>query len=177
MRTALPPSGLPDLEDRMRSATENVCDASLVSPFVRAAREVFRTMLNVHCKSGEALPVDRDLHELSVTSVVTLSGRANGALGLSTTKPGALQILARMTGIELDEVDDMVRDVVGEMANMIGGCGKRELANYQFQLGIPQVTVDEIHEVSPDHWPVHYWVALDTGIGPCTLNIGFAPAA
>jgi hypothetical protein len=58
---------------------------------------------------------------------------------------------------------------------MIGGCGKRELADYEFKLGLPQVTVDEIHDAHPDLWPIHYWVALDTGIGPCTLNIGFAP--
>ncbi|MGE3317169.1 MAG: chemotaxis protein CheX [Planctomycetaceae bacterium] len=159
----------------MKSAVENVCDASLVSPFVRAAREVFQTMLNVHCKTGETLPVDHDLHELAVTSIVTLSGKAAGVLGLSTTKRGALKILERMTGIEATEVDEMVRDVVGEMANMIGGCGKRELADYAFKLGLPQVTVDEVHEATPDRWPIYYWVALDTGIGPCTLHIGFAP--
>lgn len=159
----------------MISKAENVCDLTLVGPFVQAAREVFQTMLNVHCRTGETLPVDQDPHELAVTSIVTLNGRATGAIGLSTTKPGALQILARMTGIEVDDVDDMVRDVVGEMANMIGGCGKRDLGHYEFKLGLPKVVVDEPHELHAAHWPVHYWVALDTGIGPCTLNIGFAP--
>ena len=37
------------------------------------------------------------------------------------------------------DIDDFVRDVVGEMANMIGGQGKRDLAPFELRLGLPQV--------------------------------------
>jgi CheY-specific phosphatase CheX len=77
-----------------------------------------------------------------------------------------------MTGIETDEVDELVRDVIGEMANMIAGAGKRHLEPLSLQLDIPRVLVNSPADAIPV-WPHHHWVPLETDFGRCTLDVGF----
>jgi len=96
-----------------------------------------------------------------------------GAIALSMTIDGALTTLERMTGFEAEEVDEFVRDCVGEMSNMIGGRGKRDLSRFELKLGLLQVIVGEDYAVYSPRWARHYWLALDTDIGPCTLDVGF----
>jgi len=146
----------------------------VVAPFANATKEVFTTMLNVECRLGEVqafVPGRRHHHD--VTSVIGLSGGMIGAIALSVTTSGALTTLERMTGLEAEEVDEFVRDCVGEMSNMIGGRGKRELARYELKLGLPHVIVGEDYAIYSPRWARHYWVSLDSDIGPCTLDVGF----
>ena len=158
----------------MTSTIENDCETILVGPFATAAKEVFTTMLGADCRLGEVqkfVPGERHHHD--VTSVIGLSGGMIGAIALSLTCRGALTTLERMTGIEAEEVDEFVRDCVGEMSNMIGGKGKRELARYELKLGLPQVIVGEDYAVYSPRWARHYWLSLDSDVGPCTLDVGF----
>jgi len=108
-----------------------------------------------------------------ITAVIGLSGGLTGAIAVSTSAKGALQILSRMTGFEVEEVDDFVRDAVGEMANMIGGRGKRDLSDFELRLGLPQVIVGQDYSVYSPGWALHRWVAFETELGPCTLDVGF----
>lgn len=157
----------------MVSAATSVCDAELVSPFVRSVKSVFSTMLNSQCIPGEMLPVGSHEHLHGVTAVIGLSGGITGAISLSTSVEGAMQILERMTGMPATEVDELVRDAVGEMANMVGGKGKRDLAQYELLLGLPQVIVGNDYAVFSPRWAKHYWIPFTTDIGPCTLEVGF----
>ncbi len=159
----------------MSCTVNDVCDTTFVSPFVNAACEVFETMLKCQCQPGNMHSTRPGHHQFALTSVVGLSGKFIGAIGLSLPEAGAFQILERMTGIETDVVDEMVRDAVGEMANMIGGRGKRDLADHELKLGLPQVIVGKDYEIYSPRWAHHLWVELNTGIGPCTLDVGFDP--
>jgi chemotaxis protein CheX len=57
-----------------------------------------------------------------LTAAVHLSGEWNGALMLECTRRQACCLAARFLSMEpVAAVDDVVRDVLGELANMIGG--------------------------------------------------------
>ena len=57
-----------------------------------------------------------------MTSAVQLTGEWNGAVLLECDRGQACRFAARFLSIDLpDAVDDVVRDVLGELANMIGG--------------------------------------------------------
>ena len=96
-----------------------------------------------------------------------------GAISITVTKPVAIEILNRMTGIESPDVDDFVRDAVGEIANMVAGVGKKELADFELQLGLPQVIVGEDYRVYSPRWARHYWLPMQSELGPCSLDVGF----
>ena len=71
------------------------------------------------------------------------------------------------------EVDKVVRDVVGEIVNVVGGRGKRDLPHFDLKLGLPQVIVGNDYCVYSPKWARHYWVPLETDFGACALDVGF----
>lgn len=144
-----------------------------VLPFVDATAHVAETMLGSSCRAGEILPVGAGQRIYELTSVIGMSGEVSGALSFSVPTEGAFAILERMTGISATEVDELVRDVIGEMSNMIAGNGKRHLERYSLQLGLPQVIIAERCVVYAPRWAVHYHIPFETGFGPCSLDVGF----
>jgi len=90
-------------------------------------------------KTGKNIPGD-------VTGIIDLvSKQKTGSLAISFTKPVALEIAKRMLRMETDHIDEMVRDLVGEIANMMAGGAKAKLQEqgYDFELTFPSVIVDD----------------------------------
>lgn len=157
----------------MSAAFSELADHDLIGPFARAAADVFATMLNCPCRPGPIQSIDRGHRKQSVTSVIGLSGALTGALSITMSKAGAIQVLSRMTGMESEYVDDFVLDAVGEMANMVGGTGKKALSQFQLLLGLPQVIVGDDYEVHTPRWARHCWLPLECDLGPCSIDVGF----
>lgn len=82
-------------------------------------QSVFETMLGLAaepCAAGWSPSADR------LTAVVQLAGEWNGAVLLECSRGQACRFAARFLSNEPPgSVDDLVRDVLGELANMIGG--------------------------------------------------------
>jgi chemotaxis protein CheX len=144
-----------------------------IQPFLESAESVFRSMLGSRCCSGEVAPVDQGHHMYAVTAVIGLTGDMLGAISISMPEGTAFQVLERMTGIQAVESDDFVRDVVGEMANMIAGQGKRGMVPFELRLGLPQVIVGRDYAVYSPRWARHFWAPNTTDLGPFSLDIGF----
>ncbi|MGO9240176.1 MAG: chemotaxis protein CheX [Bryobacteraceae bacterium] len=88
---------------------------------------VFRTMLNLEVDACEASSVPGDDR---LTSVVHLAGDWNGAVLMECSRGQARRFAGHFLTIDPPEtVDDDVRDVLGELANMIGGNLKCVLAS------------------------------------------------
>ncbi|MCH7989926.1 MAG: chemotaxis protein CheX, partial [Planctomycetes bacterium] len=144
------------------TSSKTTCDINLVGPFVRSTKEVFKKMLHSDCLVGEVHPELHGHKMHSVTAMIGLSGCFCGSIALSMPVSGALEILKRMTGMESTEVDELVRDCIGEMTNMIAGKGKLELSQFAFHLGLPQVIVGSEYTVYSPRWAKHYWLPLET---------------
>ena len=80
---------------------------------------VFVTMMNLEvCPSRDNLAPAGD----QLTSAVQLTGEWNGAVLLECNRRQACHFAGRFLSMDPPEaVDDDVRDVLGELANMIGG--------------------------------------------------------
>jgi chemotaxis protein CheX len=159
-------------EEDMSTAT-TFKGVDLINPFLKSAASVFHSMLGSQCFSGDIEPVAQGHHMHAVTSVIGLTGDMMGAISISMPEGTAFQVLERMTGIQTNELDDFVRDVVGEMANMIGGQGKRDLAPFKLRLGLPQVIVGMDYAVYSPRWARHFWAPMTSDLGPFSLDIGF----
>jgi CheY-specific phosphatase CheX len=89
------------------------------SELVEIVGSVFATMLRLEVReSGDPwFPCGNRL-----TSAVHLTGDWNGAVLFECDRGHACELAGRFLSIDPPhEVDDIVRDVVGELANMIGG--------------------------------------------------------
>jgi len=144
-----------------------------VEPFVKSTQEVFDIFLNCKCKPLEIQTItEAASHRKSVTASISMVGRFKGSLTISTSEEGAKNILEKIAGFECEEVDEMVLDSMGEMANMIAGKGKRDLSQYELQLGLPDVVVSQGDLLHFYRYAEHYAVPFNTDIGECVLEIG-----
>ncbi len=146
-------------------------DAHLLNPFVRSAVNVFKTMLDCPIQR-EGLSLKTEMTPtFDVTSVIGLSGTVRGSIVLSVTRPVAFKVVERLVGIEVSDIDQIVTDAVGELANMIAGGAKTELARYHLTLGLPNVVVGKDHRVFFPETVPPLCIAFGTPWGPLSLEV------
>ena len=95
--------------------------------------EVFQMMLGVSCQRIEG---PADIEPESVTAVVGFGGLLSGACVFKSGSSAARAIAAAMTGMEFDEVDDTVKDGIGEIGNMLAGAWKGKIPNLAAKCGL-----------------------------------------
>jgi chemotaxis protein CheX len=100
-----------------------------------SVEEVFQMMLGVKCRRA-AQPAVRQLDAESVTAVVGFGGLLSGACVFSTGAAGAKTIAAQMTGMEFTEIDDTVKDGIGELCNMLAGSWKGKVPELAANCGL-----------------------------------------
>jgi len=93
--------------------------------------------------------------------------KANGSLAISFSKPVAIELAHNMLRIETDVVDEMVEDLIGEIANMVAGGAKAiyDEQGIDFELTLPKVLTGENHQIK------HSFIGT-TILLPFTTNAG-----
>jgi chemotaxis protein CheX len=104
----------------------------------QSVEEVFQTMLGVSCRRVPNVDVQESAKQEpdSVTSVVGFGGLLSGACVFLTGAAAAIDIAARMTGMSFDEIDDTVKDAVGEICNMLAGAWKGKVPELAANCGL-----------------------------------------
>jgi len=99
-----------------------------------SVEEVFKLMLGVNCQrhEGPAMAAEPE----SVTAVVGFGGLLSGACVFRCGAAAAIKIAAHMTGMEFDEVDDTVKDGIGEICNMLAGAWKGKVPGLAANCGL-----------------------------------------
>lgn len=98
-----------------------------------AVDEVFQLMLGVTCRR-EACPLAPE--EEWVTAVVGFGGLLSGACLFRSGGRAARRLAACMTGTEFDELDDTVKDAIGEICNMLAGSWKGKVPELAAHCGL-----------------------------------------
>jgi chemotaxis protein CheX len=96
--------------------------------------EVFRLMLGVHCQRSSEPKADKEPE--SVTAVVGFGGLLSGACVFKSGGSAAMKIAAHMTGMEFEEIDDTVKDGIGELCNMLAGAWKGKVPDLAANCGL-----------------------------------------
>jgi len=129
------------------------------SPFVnKAVSDVFSTMLSL---SAEPLQSDASgplADNEKYMGQVGLAGKVAGAVCLTFSKELATFLAGSMLGLEPEEIgSDEVRDVIGELCNMVGGNIKSRLCDmgYTCALTIPSITSGKDFNFQPLKDPIH----------------------
>jgi chemotaxis protein CheX len=95
--------------------------------------EVFQLMLGVNCeRTSEPLAKEPE----SVTAVVGFGGLLSGACVFTCGSSAAMKVAAHMTGMEFEEVDDTVKDGIGEICNMLAGAWKGKVPELAANCGL-----------------------------------------
>jgi chemotaxis protein CheX len=104
-----------------------------------ATLEVFATMVFLDITPEEPMMGNDDGIDSSLTSTIGLAGDLKGVLAVHCPESAALGIAGAMLGMECAEIDDDVKDAIGEIANMVAGGLKTALAadGVNTELAIP----------------------------------------
>jgi chemotaxis protein CheX len=114
----------------LRESLDRISDPRNVDASVE---EVFHLMLGVNCvRDGVPPAIESD----SVSAVVGFGGALSGACVFRSGSATAREIAARMTGMAFEEVDDTVRDGVGEICNMLAGAWKGKVPELAAHCGL-----------------------------------------
>jgi chemotaxis protein CheX len=99
----------------------------LIQPFINATLTVLRTMAFTEAHAKPPYLKNENVAKGDVSGVIGMTGDASGSLSVSFPEPTILAIVSNMFAEEMAEVDDEIRDAVGEITNMISGQARKEL--------------------------------------------------
>jgi chemotaxis protein CheX len=112
----------------------------------RAMAEVFETMMGLRCAAaGDAEAAEGEM----VAALIGLAGALAGTVVVQCSRGGAMRACGALTGVESTEVDETVRDAMGELANMVAGAWKGydpELTS-KCLLSTPMIVVGKKYEL------------------------------
>jgi chemotaxis protein CheX len=95
--------------------------------------EVFHMMLGVECQRFSGLT---EIEPESVTAVVGFGGLLSGACVFKSGGSVAMKVAEHMTGMEFTEIDDTVKDGIGEICNMLAGAWKGKVPDLAANCGL-----------------------------------------
>ncbi len=135
-----------------------------------SVEEVFNMMLGASCHLIDEVPKDE---EETITAVVGFGGLLSGACVFRSGGTAALNIAAKLTGMEFPEIDDTVKDAIGEVCNMLAGAWKGRVPDLSANCGlsIPAVITGSdynIHVQAPE-FRLHHNYRFDDTVFAVTI--------
>jgi chemotaxis protein CheX len=152
-------------------------NVEFVNPFLDAILNVLSTMATIEAKRGKPF-LKRDKQARGeITGLIGLAGnQVKGSVAINFTAPAILMVASRMLGEEISKIDDTVKDLVGEITNMVTGGAKRDLGEkgYRFDMAIPTTITGVDHEIShKTHGPTVVVPFLIEGVGDFFVEVCF----
>ncbi len=149
--------------------------ADIINPFLEATTSVLRTVASIESIPGKPYIKNGATAVGDVSGIVGIAGDTEGSICLTFTRECILQVISRMLGEEQTEINDVVKDAVGELTNIISGDSRRRLEGlgYHFQGAIPSVISGQGHEIRHiTNGPI-LSIPFSTSGGPFTVEVCF----
>ena len=96
-------------------------DKQLVEEIVSGVRDVFSMMIMVEVVEVTAPSVGKNDSLPELTSIIGFGGDVSGMLALHCSGRFAIKMTTSFLGMEIVDINDDVKDAVGEVANMVAG--------------------------------------------------------
>ncbi|MCX6640570.1 MAG: chemotaxis protein CheX [bacterium] len=126
-------------------------DVKYINPFINAVVTTFETMIGL---SIDRLDPFIKTHATAQGDISGIIGYASkdiiGSVALTFPEGTALEIYRLMMGEVVNDINEEVKDTVGELANIVAGTAKNEFSNLEisYHISIPTVVVGKNHTIS-----------------------------
>lgn len=151
-----------------------VSTTQLLNPIISAVIRTFESMLECTPRRAGLELKRQDSVGYPLSAIVSLTGKMSGTIVFSVSESVGIEILRRLVFEEVTEINSDVCDAVGEVANMIAGSAKGELAHLNLTLGIPNMVLGKDHEVYYPPEVTHpMCIHFESEMGPFTIEFGF----
>ncbi len=148
-------------------------DVKLVNPFIEATLHVLSSMAFTKAVAGKPYLKKDAVAKGDVTGIVGLIGEASGTISVSFTEECILAIVSNMFGEEIKEINDEVKDAVGEILNIVSGQARKKLETTGKLLkgAIPTVIAGKNHTITHITKQPIVAVTFETDNGGFTIEI------
>lgn len=144
----------------------------LIQPFINAADAVLAETLQCRTRVGDVTMDEQAYRRRGVASLVTIQGDIEGRIIFDIDASTAARVAAYLAGSPQPEDDDMARETVCELANMVIGSAVTVLNDqgFQFKVNPPVAHTDPLGEKSTEDQEALV-MCFGTGTGDVFMNI------
>lgn len=123
--------------------------AEFINPFLEATISVIKTMTSMEVIPGKPYIKKGSAATGDISGIVGITGDTEGSLCITFSKDCILKIMCSLFHEDQKDINDEVKDAVGELTNMISGDARRRLEEmgYHFLGAIPSVISGMGHEI------------------------------
>jgi chemotaxis protein CheX len=144
----------------------------LIQPFIDAADSVFSETLQAPAKIGDLSMGENAYRRKGVAALIAIKGDIEGRVILDISPEVAIKIAGQLAGMEVQPTDQVVRETVCELANMVIGNSVTLLNDqgFRFKVFPPEIHVNEeglVNSVDTEALVL----CLETPCGDIFLNI------
>ena len=144
----------------------------LIQPFINAADAVLAESLQAPTKMGDLAMEEQVYKRKGIAALIVIKGEIEGRVILDMAPEVALRIAGKLGGAEVAESDQLARETVCELANMVIGNSVTLLndGGFRFKVFPPEIHVsDEGLAGSQDTEALV--ICMETPCGEVYLNI------
>lgn len=126
-------------------------NAEFINPFINALINVMATMAQIELVPGKPKKKNDDKAGGDISGLIGMVGEnIQGSLSISFEEGLVLKIMEKMLGERPEAINADVKDMVGEITNMICGGAKNELSQkgYEFGMATPMIVSGKNHTVN-----------------------------
>jgi chemotaxis protein CheX len=142
---------------------------------INATLEVFASMIFIEIVPETKVEGETAAIESNVSSLIGLAGDLKGILAIQCPSNVAMGITGAMLGMEVTELDEDVKDAIGEIANMIAGGLKEALTDScgKIELAIPTTVIGKSIRISGLSGATRVMVPFSSPLGRFGVELRF----
>ena len=144
----------------------------LIQPFINSAAAVLAQSLGCEARIGDVSMEEEAYRRKGLAALVGINGDIEGRVIFDMEGPTAAKVATALAGMEVTETDQIVRETVCELANMVIGSAVTSLNDqgFRFKIDPPQVhSAEEGYKSTEDLEALV--MAFDTTAGCVYMNI------
>jgi chemotaxis protein CheX len=144
----------------------------LIQPFINAADAVFAESLQAPTKILDLSMDEETYRRRGVAALITIKGDIEGRIILDLSPEVAMKVASQLAGSEVPDSDEVVRETVCELANMVIGNSVTLLNDqgFRFKVFPPEIHMNE-KGLSGSADTEAMVIAIETPCGNAYLNI------
>lgn len=151
-------------------------NVEFINPFIVSLKNVLSTMAQIELSAQKPEKKTSDIAVGEVSGIIGMIGpQVKGSMAITFDKTLATSIMHNMLSEQCDEITDEVRDMVGEMTNMICAGAKNALAeqSYIFEMATPVIVSGNDHKITHKVDGPRIILAFTSDTGNAYLEICF----
>ncbi|MDZ4849638.1 MAG: chemotaxis protein CheX [Pirellulaceae bacterium] len=142
------------------------------TPFIESTKSIFSKMLGWEVELGCTKRSSHFRSNHDISGIIGFTGAIRGTIVIGLDEKFAFAAAEAFFGGKPTEIDSEVLDMVGELANMIGGNAKERMTITGVNLGLPTVICGKDHKVSFDPGAQVEILPFTCPFGPLTVEVG-----